>query len=126
MAAPIANVNQAIVVHGYAVQYRHKRVTSLGLRALQIPLAQELSGAIKHGNAMVATGSFAVSHVDIAVLGIDRHARGFEERLVAGIQSFSFGRSIGRIDYAAFSDLEQQFASLVRIFLYNAVARAGQ
>src|SRR4029077_10747854 len=85
VASPVANVDQTVVVHGHAMKYGHERIADFDLRAVQVPLAKELPGAIKHRYAMVPAGSFAIGHINVAVLGIDRDASGFEKRRVAGV-----------------------------------------
>src|SRR5882672_10786113 len=112
MALPVTYVDQTVVVERHTMQHGHERVAGFGLRAVQIPLAQELSGAIKHHDAVVSPGSLAVGNVNVAILRIDRDARGFKERRVAGVQSFSLRRAIGRVDYPLFPDLEQELASI--------------
>src|SRR4029077_40726 len=110
----IADIDEAISVHGQAVHVLHP---------LGLPLAQEFSSPIDHRDAAVNTATFAVGDVNVAVLWVDPNARGREKLRGVRIQRLTLLRAIRRIQDAFLTDLEQELASVVGVFLNHAGRR---
>src|SRR5262249_22924265 len=62
---PVAHIDEPVIGHRHAVH---------GVHAFGLPLEQEFSFAIHHGDALIAAPALAVGHVDVAVLRIDGDA----------------------------------------------------
>ena len=88
-----------------------------GGHTLRQPLAQELAGTIHDGDTAVAVAPFAVGNVNVAILRIDKNARGHKENRSLGIERFSFDRAVGGIDRALLANLKEHLAAVMRIFL---------
>ena len=114
-AVAIADIDETIFAHGHAVHDVH---------ALWLPLAEELSARIDHGNAAIAARTFSIGHVHITIPPIDGDTRWHEEDRRIRIERCAFNRSVGGIHHPLLSDLQQQLASVVCVFLHHAGGRA--
>src|SRR6516162_3654724 len=122
IAQAVTYVHQTVVpdnnaVHGTEEYTANPRVR-LFLCALTPPLTEVVAFAIKDHDAFVP---ITIGNVHVAVAGVDRDLRGFEERGVARIQALAGGTAVRAVHDPLGTDLQQHFAAIMRILLNDAV-----
>ena len=88
------------------------------------PLAQEIAVRIEHQDAAVATAALAVGDVDIAVLPIDLNTCGRGEAAGVRVEWRALDGAVGGVEYALATDLVEELAAVMGVFLDHAARRA--
>src|SRR6266403_1607818 len=121
---PIAYVHQAIITHADAMHGWRSRGACLLRRSVQFPLAQVVSGLIKHHDAKIIAATpfrMSIGDVHVAIVWIESDFRHPEKLRRACVQGRAGDGAVRGVENAPLSDLQQKFSPLVRIFLHDAV-----
>src|SRR5271167_396943 len=108
VALPVTDVDQFVVADDHTMYNLHERAThtSIGLFfcPLTPPLTKEFSGSIENSYAAI---TITVSHIDVAIGGVNRYVGRHVKLRVTRIQCPALESAIGSIDNASIPDLHQ-------------------
>src|SRR4029077_1517042 len=91
---------------------------SFGLRRLPSPLPQKASVTVKDHDTTVAV---AIGHIHVAGRGIHRDACGSIQKHMTRVRGRSLGSAVRGVELSPGPDLEQHFASVMRVFLNDPI-----
>src|ERR1700688_1379953 len=108
VALSVADIHQVVVADDHTMHNLHERATntriSLFFCPLTAPLTKEFPRSIENSYAAI---TITVSHIDVAIGGVDHYVGGHVKLRVTRIQCPALESAIGSIDNASLPDLHQ-------------------